>query len=85
METLRVGIVGLGLAATPHLKGYQSHPRAEVSAICDLDEARALRFADEHGIEEVYTDFTDFLEGPRLISSISSLQLSCMRRWLCRR
>ena len=66
METLRVGIVGLGLAATPHLKGYQSHPRAEVSAICDLDEARALRFADEHGIEEVYTDFTDFLEGAEI-------------------
>ncbi len=66
METLRVGIVGLGLAATPHLKGYQSHPRAEVTAICDLDEARALRFAEEHGIEEVYTDFTDFLEGAEI-------------------
>lgn len=66
METLRVGIVGLGLAATPHLKGYQSHPRAEVTAICDLDEARALRFAEEYGIEEVYTDFTDFLEGAEI-------------------
>ena len=66
METLRVGMVGLGLVSTSHLKGYLSHPRAEVIAICDLDEARALRFAEEHGIEEVYTDYGDMLEGAEI-------------------
>ena len=66
METLRVGMVGLGLVSTSHLKGYLSHPRAEVIAICDLDEARALRFAEEHGIEEVYIDYGDMLEGAEI-------------------
>ena len=51
VETLRVGMVGLGLVATSHLKGYLSHPRSAVVAICDLDQARALRFAEENGIE----------------------------------
>ena len=61
VETLRVGMVGLGLVATSHLKGYLSHPRAAVVAICDLDQARALRFAEENGIEEVYADYGDML------------------------
>ena len=66
MEKLRVGMVGLGLAATSHLRGFQSHERAEVIAVCDVDEARALRFAEEHGIEEVYTDYAEMLEGAEI-------------------
>ena len=61
-ERLRVGIVGLGLAATPHFKGHASHPRAEVTAICDLDEARARAFAQEHGIPQVFTAYDEMLE-----------------------
>ena len=30
-------MVGLGLAAASHLKGYATHPRVQVKAICDLD------------------------------------------------
>jgi predicted dehydrogenase len=60
-ETIRVGIVGLGLVSTSHLKGYVSHPRAEVVAVCDLDLARAERFAAQHGIPEIYTSFETML------------------------
>ena len=35
------GIVGLGMVCDSHIKGYQSDPRAEVIAVCDLDGARA--------------------------------------------
>jgi predicted dehydrogenase len=59
---LRVGMVGLGLVSTPHLKGYSTHPRAAVTAVCDLDEERARDFADEHGINEVYTSFERMIE-----------------------
>jgi predicted dehydrogenase len=60
-EIVRAGIVGLGLVSTSHLKGYVSHPRAEVVAVCDLDEARAQAFADRHGIPEVYTSYAEML------------------------
>ena len=52
---VKVGMVGLGLVSTCHLKGYTSHPQAEVVAVCDLDEERAKRFSDLHGIDGVYS------------------------------
>jgi predicted dehydrogenase len=60
-EKLSVGIVGLGLVATPHCKGYASHPHAEVRAVCDLDGERAKGFAREHGIPEVFTSYEEML------------------------
>lgn len=65
-EKIRVGIVGLGLVATSHLKGYRAHPRAEVGAVCDLDRARAEAFAKEHAIPAVYTAYEDLLRDPSL-------------------
>jgi predicted dehydrogenase len=55
LETVKVGMVGLGHVATSHLKGYASHPHAEVVAVCDLDRKRAEQFAAIHGIANVYT------------------------------
>ena len=46
---VKAGIVGLGLVSTSHLKGYQGHPRAEVTAVCDLDADRAARVVVEPG------------------------------------
>jgi len=39
------------------MRGYASHPLAEVVAVCDLDETRARKFGAEHEIEGVYTSF----------------------------
>jgi len=61
-EKIRAGMVGLGLVSTPHLKGYQSHLRAEMVAVCDLDEERAKGFAGEHGIPQVFTSYEEMLE-----------------------
>jgi len=61
-----VGIVGLGLAATAHLRGYRTHPQAAVLAVCDLDRTRAEAFAHTHGIAHVYTDFHALLADPRI-------------------
>ena len=62
LETVKVGMVGLGHVATSHLKGYASHPHAEVVAVCDLDRKRAEQFAAIHGIANVYTAHEDMLE-----------------------
>jgi predicted dehydrogenase len=61
-EAVRVGIVGLGLVSTSHLKGYQSHPRAEIVAVCDTDGERASKFAAMHDIPEIYSSYEQMLE-----------------------
>jgi predicted dehydrogenase len=61
--SIKAGIVGLGLVSTAHLKGYQSHPRAQVTAVCDLDSERAASFAAAHAIPEVYTSYEEMLAG----------------------
>lgn len=65
-DRLAIGMVGLGLVAPSHLKGYQSHPQADVLAVCDLDRARATRFAVDHGIPQVYTSFSEMLANSEL-------------------
>ncbi|NKB70128.1 MAG: hypothetical protein GKR89_23895 [Candidatus Latescibacteria bacterium] len=61
-STLAVGQVGLGLAAAAHHKGYASHPRATVRAVCDKDGDRARAFARAHGVGQVFVDFDEMLQ-----------------------
>jgi predicted dehydrogenase len=63
-EAVRAGIVGLGLVATSHLKGYLSHPQADVFAVCDRDVRRAEQFAASFGIPRVYQSYVEMLEDP---------------------
>lgn len=61
MEMVKTGMVGLGLVSMSHLKGYASHPQAELVAVCDLDRKRAEQFAEAHGIAKVYTSYEEML------------------------
>lgn len=61
MARIKVGIVGLGLVARSHLKGYLAHPRAEVVAVCDLSEEHARTFARQHHVPQVYTSYEEML------------------------
>jgi len=61
LDTVKAGMVGLGLVSTPHFKGYASHPQAQVVAVCDLDRQRAEHFAKAHNIPEVYTSYDEML------------------------
>jgi len=61
-RTLRVGLVGLGLAARAHLAGYLTHSNTEVAAICDSDPQAARKFADETNITRVFTSYEQMLK-----------------------
>lgn len=61
-ERVYVGIVGLGLAATAHVRGYLCHPEAQVLAVCDTDAHRAAEFSERYGVERVYTSYPDLLD-----------------------
>ncbi len=51
-QTVRVGVVGLGRISNTHIKGYQADARAEVVALCDIDEERLATAAETHGLTE---------------------------------
>jgi len=58
---LRVGIVGLGWPGVEHLKGYVASGKAQVVAVCDLDDERRERFAAEYDVPEAYSDYKAML------------------------
>ncbi|HID11802.1 MAG TPA: Gfo/Idh/MocA family oxidoreductase, partial [Candidatus Latescibacteria bacterium] len=49
-----------------HVEAYQAHPKAEVVAICDIDEGRLGQVGDRYGIARRYTDYWEMLEKEEL-------------------
>ena len=63
MNRLRVGVIGLGYFGERHAKIYHRLAHADLVAVCDRDEARAMRVASHLGAE-AYTDFGALLARP---------------------
>ena len=62
-EHVRVGIVGTSRwADTMHLPGLQSHPRAEIAAICGRNRERAEEMARKYSIPQVFTDYHELID-----------------------
>lgn len=58
-DRLSVGVVGCGQGQA-HVRGYQSLPdQFEVTAICDIDKARARELAMAYGVARVSADLTE--------------------------
>ncbi len=57
MARLKVGIVGAGSIADLHAKGYEKDDRAEIVAVCDRDEDKAIQRALDWGARAYFTDF----------------------------
>jgi predicted dehydrogenase len=47
---------------TVHARAYSQHPSAELVAICDLDEGRARKVAEEYGSPKVFTSLDEMLD-----------------------
>jgi len=57
---LRVGVIGTGeFVQSCHVPGLQSHPQAEVVALCGSDYSRARAVADRLGIRDIYLDYEE--------------------------
>jgi len=65
MKKLKVGVIGLGIGKS-HIRGYRSHPNAEVVAIADLDEKRLKTIGDECEIAKRYTTAEEMLDKEKL-------------------
>lgn len=60
MDEIRLGVIGLGMGRN-HVAGFQSHPRARVVAVADMNERLLNEIADRYGVEKRYTSAEDML------------------------
>jgi UDP-N-acetylglucosamine 3-dehydrogenase len=65
LETVHVGVVGLGSAGRGHLRRYRAMPKVEVVGIADVDEARLEALGKEYEVDTT-TDYRVLLDDPRL-------------------
>jgi predicted dehydrogenase len=54
MGSIRIGVIGVGLAGRHHLRDYRAHPDADVVAIADPDAARLQEIGGEFGVSRRY-------------------------------
>ena len=52
METLHIGLIGVGNIARLHVRGYANTPNAEIYAVCDVNEKRVHQRAAEWGAKK---------------------------------
>lgn len=55
METLRIGIVGVGYIGNKHIETIRRIPHTRIMGVVDADYERACRMARDLGIPCVYT------------------------------
>ena len=57
-----VAIIGCGGISHMHAGWYVNEPRAEITAIADLDEERLKAFGERYKVEKQYTNYIEMLE-----------------------
>jgi predicted dehydrogenase len=60
-QTVRVGVVGTGFAASSHLDALARQPGVEVVAIAGSDRERAAELARRHGVPNAYGSHLELL------------------------
>jgi predicted dehydrogenase len=65
METLRVGVIGLGMGRH-HIAAYQAHPAARVVAVADINAALLQEMGDRYSIPRRYTSAEEMLASEHL-------------------
>ena len=64
-RTVKIGIIGCGgIANGKHMPSLKKIKNAQMVAFCDIIEERAIKAAEEYGIEgaKVYTDYKELLK-----------------------
>jgi len=65
MDKLRVGVIGVGMGKG-HVRGFNSHPQAEVVALADLNEERLKKVNEELQVPSIYTSTDEMLAKEKL-------------------
>lgn len=62
MNTIRVGIIGVGLIGKTHIENYLKINGVEVVAVADMNERELDKVSEKYNIPKVYTDFREMLK-----------------------
>jgi predicted dehydrogenase len=73
LQTVNVGIVGLGWPGERHAEAIGASPQGTLYAACDLDVERLQAFANAFYPKRVFTDYDEMLLDPDLAAVIISL------------
>lgn len=65
-DTTNVALVGAGYISDYHLAALRALPGVRVTAVCDVNEGRATRWAQGHGIPKAYGDLGTMLAQEQL-------------------
>lgn len=60
-KKLRLGIISASIMAQAHIAGIKANKRAELVAVCDIDNKKAEIVAKDFGIHNFYTDYHEML------------------------
>jgi predicted dehydrogenase len=71
---IRLAIVGCGLMANAHARGFKKIPGVRITACCDIVEEKAKEFAKKHGIPAYYSHIKKLLAAEELdaIANVTS-------------
>ena len=69
---INLGLIGLGLIGKVHLKNCLGLKTVNVQAVTDVSK-KALKFAREMGVKQVFTDYNELLRQPTIDAVIISL------------
>jgi len=58
---LKLGIVGMGAIGNVHAKAHQAVGEAELTAVCDVNEAALAKAASTYDVPNAYGDYADLL------------------------
>ncbi len=62
MEKLRIAIIGTGGISNCHMAGYKKYAdKCEVVAVCDIDEEKVKKYAEQYSVPAYYTDYNEML------------------------
>jgi len=81
MEKMRVSVIGVGTFGEIHARIYSEHPRVDLLAVADINEATAKRVADKYNAK-AYTKYEEMLRDPN-ITAVSIVVPDMLHREPC--
>lgn len=70
-DKLKIGIIGVGNISSLHINAYLNNPRAELYALCDIDEEKLREKGERYGIERLYTSAEEMLSALPELDAVS--------------
>jgi predicted dehydrogenase len=61
MDKVRLGLIGVGNISRLHVRGCKESPKAELYALCDINEERLKQRMEEWNAKKSFTDYQELL------------------------